>query len=271
MQRRRGILKIQKDIKNVQEQNEIHNANVHRRNIGRRFTRTATVQPATKNNIHKHNPLNNSAPPIRENFNFSFVDNLWEGETAYIIGGGPSLQGFDFSKLIGSNVIAINKAIYSFPAAQILYWTDNRFYTWYKNDIDNFGCLKYTIKTGSLYADDIKILRKGAVHGLEEPKDTLAHGNNSGYAAINLAYHLGAKRIVLLGFDMANDGDLTHYHDGYPTQGTANNVYHDKFLPGFKSLASGLRKKQIQVFNASVYSKLQDFPKISLEAALSFR
>ena len=268
MQRRRSILKIQKEMANNKEQ--VHNTNVHRRNIGRNFSRTTTVEPEI-NNIPRHTSIKNSAPDKRENFNFSFVDNLWEGETAYILGGGPSLINFDFKKLLGSKVIAINKGIYSYPAADVLYWTDNRFYTWYKNDIDNLSCLKYTIKTGVQYTNDINILRKGATHGLEEPKDTLAHGNNSGYAAINLAYHLGAKRIILLGFDMANDGKLTHFHDGYPTKGTGNNVYHDKFLPGFKSLAACLKERGITVLNASPYSKLQDFTKISLEAALSFR
>ena len=99
----------------------------------------------------------------------------------------------------------------------------------------------------------------------------MAHGHNSGYAAINLAYHLGAKRIILLGFDMKNDGELTHFHDGYPTRSTGDRIYHDKFLPGFKSLAANLKQNGIAVLNASLYSRLQVFTKISLEAALSFR
>ena len=164
------------------------NLNIHRRNIGRRFAKTATIQPVVHNNIPKHIPIHNSAPTPRDNFQYSFVENLWEGETVYILGGGPSLIDFNFKGLLGSKVIAINKGIYAYPAAQVLYWTDSRFYTWYKNDIDQLNCLKYTIKTGPQYTDDIKILRKGRAHGLEEPKDTLAHGNNSGYAAINLAY-----------------------------------------------------------------------------------
>ena len=271
MQRRRTIRKVQKDMANIKEQENMSNSNIHRRNIGRRFAKTATVQPVVHNNIPKHIPIHNSAPTPRDNFNYSFVENLWEGETVYILGGGPSLIDFNFKGLLGSKVIAINKGIYAYPAAQVLYWTDSRFYTWYKNDIDQLNCLKYTIKTGPQYTDDIQILRKGRAHGLEEPKDTLAHGNNSGYAAINLAYHLGAKRIILLGFDMTNDGKLTHFHDGYPTRGTGDRVYHDKFLPGFKSLAASLKQKGVAVLNASPYSRLQDFTKISLEAALSFR
>lgn len=270
MQRNRSIRKITKDLRNIEEAEKANNVNVHRRHVGRHFTRKTVVAP-TRHHMPQHT-VPNQAPKLRENFNYSFVDNMWEGETVYIIGGGHSLKGFDFSSLIGSKVIAINKAIYAYPAAQVLYWTDSRFYTWYKNDIDNLkNTLKYTIKVGNLYTEDVKILRKGKVHGLEEPKDTLAHGNNSGYAAINLAYHLGAKRIVLLGFDMCNNGSITHFHDGYPTKGTTDKVYHDKFLPGFKELAAQLRQKGISVFNASPYSRLKDFTTISLNAALSFR
>jgi len=270
MQRNRQIRRLTRDLRNIEEAGNTNNANIHRRHIGRHFTRK-TVLPPNHSNTPKHTPRNH-APKQRENFDYSFVENIGEGETVYILGGGHSLAGFNFGELIGSKVIAINKAIYAYPAAQVLYWTDSRFYTWYKNDVDNLkNTLKYTIKRGNLYTEDIHILRKGKVHGLEEPKDSLAHGNNSGYAAINLAYHLGARRIVLLGFDMCNDGKITHFHDGYPTRGTGDRVYADKFLPGFKSLSAALKEKGITVFNASPYSKLKDFPIISLESALSFR
>ena len=67
---------------------------------------------------------------------------------------------------------------------------------------------------------------------------------------------------------MRNDGTKTHFHDGYPTRGTGDRMYIDKFLPGFKSLASSLKQKGITVLNASTYSRLNVFTKISLDAAL---
>jgi hypothetical protein len=266
---RRSIKKITTTTDHIKSRQNVHHRNIVRRDnvVQPREDSSLRIDPR---NIPKA-VIENAAPPKRDNFNYSFVDKIWDGETVYILGGGPSLENFDFKGLHGSKVIAINKGIYSYPNAQVLYWTDSRFYTWYKKDIDNFCCLKYTIKQGNLYNEDVRVLRKGAVHGLEEPRDTLAHGNNSGYAAINLAYHLGAKRIILLGFDMRNDGTKTHFHDGYPTRGTGDRMYIDKFLPGFKSLASSLKQKGITVLNASTYSRLNVFTKISLDAALSFR
>jgi len=201
----------------------------------------------------------------------SKVEPIWSGETVFIIGGGPSLQDFNWSGLYGKKTIAINKSLLSFPQANVLYWTDSRVYSWIKADIDNFKGPKYTIRDHPSYIGDIKILRKGNKFGLEEAKDTLSHGNNSGYAAINLAYHLGAKRIILLGYDMGNDGKRGHHHDGYPVPVTGDNIYRDQFIPGFKILADLLKTKGIEVYNASPNSLLNAWPKITLEKALTFK
>jgi hypothetical protein len=199
------------------------------------------------------------------------VEPIWSGETVYIIGGGPSLIGFDWNRLIGKRTIAINKAILSYPMADALYWTDSRVYGWYKKEIDSFKGLKYSIRNHSSYPAGINILRKSNKFGLEEAKDALCHGNNSGYAAINLAYLLGAKRIVLLGYDMHNDGKKGHYHDGYPVPPTGDNIYRDQFIPGFQILADLLKEKKVDVYNASMTSSLRVWPKISFEQALSLR
>ena len=210
-----------------------------------------------------------------EKIEYHTVSRDFEGETVYIIGGGPSLKDFDFNRLNGAKTIAINKAVLFYPKADVLYWTDVRFYTWHKDEIDNYKGLKFCIKTGSQYSNNIKILKKGKLNGLETDPQTLAHGNNSGYAAINLAYHLGAARIILLGFDMGNvlhnNKMISHFHDGYPTRPANDKMYLDKFIPGFSKLKSDLLGLGITVLNASTYSRLNVFPKITIEQALSFR
>jgi hypothetical protein len=206
----------------------------------------------------------NSPKPI------STVEPIWAGETVYIIGGGPSLIDFDWSKLSGKKTIAVNKSILSYPNADVMYWTDSRVYGWYKNEIDKFKGLKYSIRHNVTYTSDVKVLRKGNKFGLEDSKDAICHGNNSGYAAINLAYLLGAKRIILLGYDMRNDGKRGHYHDGYPVPITGNDIYKDQFIPGFNIIADLLKQKNVEVYNASMISALTAWPKISFDKALSF-
>lgn len=46
--------------------------------------------------------------------------------------------------------------------------------------------------------------------------ETIHTGSNSGYAAVNVAYHLKAKRILLLGYDMKVQGDKRHFFGAHP-------------------------------------------------------
>jgi hypothetical protein len=265
MQRNRTIRKVVTPPSSI-----VHPSNIHRReDVPSEVKHIPANIPHV--HIHKNMGVVNSARPALSTIKYSTISKDFDGETVYIIGGGPSLKNFDFRSLAGSRTIAINKAILFNPQADVLYWTDVRFYTWYKNQIDNYKGLKFALKAGSQYSDDVKVLKKGKAHGIELDTQTLAHGNNSGYAAINLAYHLGAKRIILLGFDMGSDGSATHFHDGYPTKTAGDRIFHDKFLPGFKQLKSELKGTGVTVLNASPYSKLTVFPKITLEQALSFR
>jgi|TARA_R110001592_G_scaffold359138_1_gene664994 hypothetical protein len=265
MQKRRTVRKI------IQEPHAVeHKTNIQRRNENKTIVRT-TNNEAIRANVSKTMQLRNSAEntPART-VTYSTVKRQFVNQTIYIIGGGPSLKNFDFRTLSGKRTIAINKAVIHHTTADVLYWTDGRFYTWFKNEVDSFKGLKFALKPGSQYTRDIQVLRKGKPYGIEEDPQVLAHGFNSGYAAINLAYHLGASKIILLGFDMGNDGTLTHFHDGYPTRAAGDKIYHDKFLPGFKQLKVEIKNKGIEIYNASPYSKLNEFPKITIEQALSF-
>ena len=264
MQKRRTVRKI------IQEPNAIE----YKTNIQRRNTKEDKRSPFVKPPSHyvpKHIELQNASQPLMTKIVYATVPKLYDGETIYIIGGGPSLKNFKFESLNGCRTIAINKAILFYPDADVLYWTDGRFYTWYKNEVDNYKGLKYSLKGGSQYTQDINILKKGEAHGLSKDPQTLSHGFNSGYAAINLAYHLGAKRIILLGFDMGSDGTLTHFHDGYPSRSTGEAIYRDRFIPSFNELKTDIKELNLTILNASPYSKLNVFPKITLDQALSFR
>lgn len=231
--------------------------------------RSGQTQPATRVHVSKINPVVQN--DIAKKPKTSHVQPIWKGETCFIIGGGPSLAALDWNQLAGKRTIAINKAVLSYPNADVMYWTDSRFYSWYRQDIDRFKGLKYTIRFHATHNSDVMMLNRGMRFGLETRTDTLAHGNNSGYAAINLAYHLGAKKIVLLGYDMGNVGGKSHYHDGYPTRATSDDVYEKQFIPGFAVLASELKKKGVEVWNACLTSKLIAFPRISLDRGLMIK
>ena len=221
---------------------------------------------------HTHVPKHKQRRRVRgfdwSKITFTFIEPVWKGQTVFIIGGGPSLKDFDFDLLKNKKTIAVNKAFLFYPLADVLYWSDSRVYQWYKKDIDKFKGDKYTIKPYGNLSQDIKILRNAGKLGLELNASGIRHGNNSGHAAINVAYHYGAKRIVLLGFDMQNDRGRSHFHDGYPIKQTRDEIYKKSMIPEFFTISDELKKKKVEVINANPDSALPFFKKIPIEKIL---
>lgn len=180
-------------------------------------------------------------------------------QDVFLIGGGTSLQNFNFDCLRYKNVVAINKAIFYINFATILYFSDMRFYTWYKDDIGKFRGLKYTTCNK---IDDLSIEyindsseKSTEIGGIDTRKNFIRNCGNSGYGAINLAFHTGCKRIILLGYDMKNSNTgKTHFHDGYKMN---SGVVRDKkdytdFISPFKNISSILSSHGIEIINAYV-------------------
>ena len=263
MRRIRKIRKTTKIIipteRSINEQSRITKGNIRNNSISKKVIQPAQIERRRSSVARKHAPVN-----------YGKVNPIWKGDTVYIVGGGPSLKGFEWNKLRGKKTIVINKAIKFWPEADVMYWTDGRVYNWLKEDIIKFKGKRFTISPRS-YPCDVTVLRRGKKLGIEWSMDSIAHGSNSGAAAINLALHLGAKRIILLGYDMGRNNSESHFHDGYPTSVTADNIYKNQFLPSFSVIRDDIKGKGIQVFNACLTSKLNAFKKITIEEALAFR
>ena len=209
-----------------------------------------------------------SNKPRQEFRKFGKIDQDLKDKTVFLIAGGPSLKDFDFNKLRGKNVIAINKAFMYLPEYQYLYWTDSRFYTWYKKDIDMLSCKKYTPCTSSNNpTDDIIVLKNsgGRIVDLTTP-DVITAGNNSGFGAISLAIKMGASKIYLLGYDMGYTGNKTHFHDGYPSN-TAKQTVYNNMLKYFEDNAE-IIKATVKIYNTSRNSNLKCFDYIDINTAI---
>jgi len=192
----------------------------------------------------------------------------WKGQRCFIIGGGESLKGFDFSKLKNELVIGVNRA-YELGNCTINYAMDNNLYHWItkgklgqeaKRKFEDFkGIPVWVDSAGYDYPRGIFILNKlGKQRNNFKMKDGIQSGTNAGFGALNLAVCLGANPIYLLGFDMeGRDGKQVWWHDGYPDN-QAEGVY-DRFMPGFKEIVPRLKKMGIQVINLNPKSKLKCF------------
>ncbi len=104
--------------------------------------------------------------------------------------------------------------------------------------------------------------------GMEDDPAKLRHGSNSGYQAINLAVHLGAKKIILLGYDMHREGARDNWHDE-PRPTSSPDKYAHSMLPHFASLVRPLAERGVEVVNATPGSALDAFPKATLEEVLA--
>ena len=85
---------------------------------------------------HTSGPIAQAACIPYQAFMGRFPDGSWAGRRCFIIGGGPSLKGFDFERLRGERVIAINKAFYDVPFADIVFGMDRPF-------LDDIMCGKF--------------------------------------------------------------------------------------------------------------------------------
>jgi hypothetical protein len=192
--------------------------------------------------------------------------------TVVCLATGPSLTQSDVDYCRGKAfVLAIKDAIRMAPWADVLYACDAKWWRYY-GDALTFSGQKYTLDT--LAAKWATVLGRSGDEGLETTqKDCLRTGKNSGYQAINLAVHLGATKIVLLGYDMQPGVDgRDHWFGAHPRWRDAAAVSSPPyfvFLPKFNTLVQPLKDLGIEIVNATRRTALKAFPCCSLEEALA--
>jgi hypothetical protein len=192
---------------------------------------------------------------------------VWQGQAAYLIGGGSSLQGFDFSLLRGRACVGANHAFEL--GGDIVPYTVFA-------DADWFHKVQYEIKekyTGKMVslAPAINDSNYPWIHKMQRQKerlgfdDTLGWNYSSGAIAMNLALSLGAGQLYLLGYDLAaSPKGKTHWHARYA--GASNPDTFARFNKGFKAVKDGMaaRYPDVRVYNVTDgQSNLKLWPRIS--------
>jgi len=197
------------------------------------------------------------------------VPRLWPGETVVCLGSGPSLTQDDVNACRGrARVLAIKNTVTLAPWADVVYGSgsDAGGRTWWSREGPAlpFDGLRYTLDPQARHW--ASVLQMGPETGLSADPSRLALGRHSGYQAINLAVHLGAARIVLLGYDLQPTGGQDHYFGAHP-HGIP--VPFDLFHRHFPSIVEPLRAAGVEVVNASRVTALTLFPRMSITEALS--
>lgn len=193
----------------------------------------------------------------------------WNGQDAYVIGGGHSLKDFDFGQLLPLNTIGCNQAFrLGGEACKVCIFGDFKFWHVFRQEIAECftGWVATCYRTDTCPAWLKAFARK--TEGLATG-NTLGWNFNTGSSAINLALTMGAKRVFLLGFDckMGPTPDESHWHNAaIETPMPAN---YEKFMAGFSNVAKALPEvfpgREIIVVGAE--SKLECFPRFTFAEA----
>lgn len=213
---------------------------------------------------------------------FAVVDTVWRGSTVVCIAGGPSLteQALRRVQESGAKVIAVNDSYLVAPFADVNYFADARWWGWHFNGVAKswpwvrfsaeeqrkafaeFAGQKVSIgDTGLSIGDpEVYVVRNGGGTGLSLSPTEIRTGGNSGYQAVNLAVLAGARKVVLVAYDMKfGPGGRSHSHNGHAPIGSSPEQTYLNHANNFKSMLPDLKRAAVDVVNCSPGSALACF------------
>lgn len=196
-------------------------------------------------------------------------------DTIICVASGPSIiqKQLDQIKQSGLYTICVNRSFELLPNCDAIFACDIRWwYEYYElTQAHSPESKLYTIAgIGSHFYKKRKIgkeiIELPYESGVGLGKEHLIHGGNSGYMAVNLAYLLGAKKIILVGYDHQHTNGKRHWHSDYDKKKfpyNADNV--DRMKDNFEVLAQDLINEGIDVVNCSIETALETPRRSSLE------
>jgi len=235
------------------------------------------------------------------------VPPIWEGGDVWIIGGGssipkqfgipdkvveevvkgtsqPSVYSPYMLPLHNKHVIGINVAYLIGNWIDMVFFGDSNFLRAHKERLAEWPGLKVSCYDPTDIVPWIKYLPKDPhrPRGISNNPRMVSWNANSGSAAISVAANAGAKRIILLGFDMnLGNNNAKHWHNMYkdaviteperkrrergeiPVQPFA------KHLKGFSAIAKDAKVRGIEILNANPDSAINEFPKYTVKELLN--
>lgn len=170
-------------------------------------------------------------------------------------------------------VIAVNDNWRRVPSADVLYACDGRWWIEHAQAISDSGFAgeRWTQDEPSAKRYGMNRVRHVRRPGLTKTEGTVHGGGNSGYQAINLAFLFGARRIVLVGYDMQATGGSPHWFGAHASPALNRPLPFAHWLGQFADLARDLAAAKVDVVNASAATALRVFRREPLERALPIR
>ena len=172
-----------------------------------------------------------------------------------VIATGPSVTREQVERVRHLRCVAVSDAYRLAPWAEALVSGDR---AWWRYHLPEFAGRKFS---------------HGPAEGTEKLPGGMPSGTNSGVLAIRVARYLGAKQILLLGFD----GYGTHYFGSHPTQKrngqTLGNTTQERrriHMEQHRIEAGECRKHGVALWNCSPGTAIPHYPVASLEEVLTW-
>lgn len=185
--------------------------------------------------------------------------------TTYIIGGGPSAAGLDTARLVGGIRLGVNDAAFHKPC-DVYFSNDHGYALRTKDKILAFPGERHLAVRPQFMTKfagwDARLWQRWDWEWPSRRPDALSSGpvgtpGCSGYVALNLAAQMGARRIVLFGYDFDRDYRYFFSRDPYPR------VKIPEVIASFRQVAPWYIRQGIEVINANPASAIDAFPRLS--------
>ena len=194
---------------------------------------------------------------------YDSFDNKHQGKRGFIIGGGSSILALKegwCSKVQQEITIGVNKAYKLFTPTYLVF-IDNGFYRKFKDEIHEVECIKF-FNANCGYRDETTFPL--VTYGGHKEKSThlvpvsltkpISLWNNSGTAAIRIAYLLGLNPIYLIGIDLTIQNNKSHFHEDYGIDPRHYPAH--RYVKCFEDTIRLLKQRGVTFYSCSPISKL---------------
>lgn len=181
----------------------------------------------------------------------------WAGETAVCLASGPSLTGedCDYVRQPGVRAITCNDTYRRASWADIALAADHGWWQQHMHEMPE-GPERWTCSYAAVREfPELELFR------------TNLKTRNTGAKAIELAIHLGAKTVVLLGYDCSLKNGV-HWHGLHERTTNPDEKIVGEWADHFQIMADYAKEKGVRIINCSRETALECFERLPLEEVI---
>lgn len=207
----------------------------------------------------------------------------WAGKTVFCLASGDTLRRITAEQwraivdmqARGDVVLAVNSSVKTARNAgcepDAIFFTDTNWFESNRELLRTFPARVFTVSRIAKAEMPDKMERIENIHRehFEVGTPPMRDGRSSGHRAVSLAVMCGARRVVMLGYDMQVDPETgrSHCHDDYQHP-EMNRTFADEFLPSFRGWYKDALAVGCEIINCSPCTILREFPICPLEEIL---